>query len=433
MSITTDTVVIGVPPRITKDRFVQILRDANSPATPEAAAAYDVIVQTGVDPAFMLAIFHHESNYGHLGICAVYNTKSPGNTRSTRTGVGTVIQTEKGPFVRYPSWVEGFRDAAFRLVDPSFVYVQEGRTTIRRIIERWAPAEDNNNPNNYTNAVIRDMTAWEVPPVSDHLPIRVSFIPAGNRNRPGYHMVPQGITVHETGNPNAGANAEMHRRFVHNGGGQESVSFHWVVDDREAIQLLPHNENGWHGGDGANGFCNRNTIAIETCVNADGDWNRTLHNLTLLLVKLCKEFGWGVDRIRQHYHCSGKDCPQRLRRSGWNELIANVAARLAAPKDDGMIRFPNNPYEKIIGKPIVVGGGFALRLREVPEHLWLPMFGYPMNNEETFDFGDGYPRTIQRFERVVFGWYPRGSPDGVPPDHPFHVRVMTLNEVRRMS
>jgi N-acetylmuramoyl-L-alanine amidase len=51
------------------------------------------------------------------------------------------------------------------------------------------------------------------------VPFRQSFIPAGNRNRPGYRMAPTYITVHDTGNPNRGANAEMHRQYLNNGGG----------------------------------------------------------------------------------------------------------------------------------------------------------------------------------------------------------------------
>lgn len=40
------------------------------------------------------------------------------------------------------------------------------------------------------------------------------FIPASNGNRPGYALNPTYITIHETANTSAGANAAMHARYV---------------------------------------------------------------------------------------------------------------------------------------------------------------------------------------------------------------------------
>lgn len=173
------------------------------------------------------------------------------------------------------------------------------------------------------------------------LPYRVAHIPRTNPNRPRTPMNaggPRFITVHETGNTRTGANAEMHRRFVsEQQGGPENVSFHLVVDDREAIELLPFTEIGFHAGDGCD---NRGTdfgcfdsIAIETCVNADGHWERTLDNLAALCAKLIREqSSLDPDPLRQHHTWSGKDCPQRIRASGrWNELRTRVAQAGAAP------------------------------------------------------------------------------------------------------
>jgi hypothetical protein len=175
---------------------------------------------------------------------------------------------------------------------------------------------------------------------SSPLAYRVGLIPAGNVNRPRTAMNaggPRFVTVHETGNSRNGANAEMHRVFVRDGGGAENVSFHLVVDDREAIQLLPFNEIGFHAGDGCDSRdadlgC-FDSIAIETCVNADGNWERTKRNLVLLIAKLIRENpSLSADRIRQHNRWSGKDCPQRIRREGtWDALITQVKQELAMP------------------------------------------------------------------------------------------------------
>ena len=325
--VSADTPVVGVSPRISRETFCRVLREAGSPAASECEAGYDAVAGQGVDPTFALAVFKHESNYGKAGICATYGTRNPGNTRSSRTGVGEVIQTERGRFVRYPTWVEGWRDLAYRLVDPTFVYAREGRRTIRAIIERWAPPSDGNDPNAYVRAVVEAMNAWiqEEAAMSQGrtvpselagipgVPFRVALIPARNPNRPGYPMRPAWITVHETANTRPGANAEMHRQFVWNGGGSENVSFHFVVDDREVVQLLPLTENGWHAGDGPDGPGNRTSIAIETCVNSDGDWDRTLQNLAALLAAICRTYGWGTDRIV-------RIAPETGQVTGWIDL-----------------------------------------------------------------------------------------------------------------
>ena len=48
------------------------------------------------------------------------------------------------------------------------------------------------------------------------------------------------------------------------------VSFHFAVDDKEAVQGLPLNRNGWHAGDGSEGTGNRKSIAIEICYSESG-------------------------------------------------------------------------------------------------------------------------------------------------------------------
>lgn len=168
--VTPDTVVVGVDPRdISQAKFLTVQQAASSPAAGAGSQSYHELLEHPVSIAFQLAIFHHESQYGKLGICFDHSTKSPGNTRSTRTGIGEVLQIPgRGPFVRYPNWPEGWRDLAFRLVDPSYVYVKEGRRTIRQIITRFAPEEDNNVPEAYIAAVVRDMNAWreQEPPVA---------------------------------------------------------------------------------------------------------------------------------------------------------------------------------------------------------------------------------------------------------------------------
>ena len=73
------------------------------------------------------------------------------------------------------------------------------------------------------------------------------FIPASNTDtRPGIKMVPKYITIHETDNPNPGADAEAHARLQERGN-DRSASWHLQIDDHEAIQSIPFNEVAWAG------------------------------------------------------------------------------------------------------------------------------------------------------------------------------------------
>lgn len=411
--MTRDTLVVGTLPRVTPERFREVLEANRSPAAPEAEACYWAVARLAVDPLFALAVFRHESSYGRSGISLVYQTKNPGNTRSSRTGVGEVISTERGPFVRYPSWEEGFRDLAFRLVDQEFVYAQRGLRTVAEVIPTWAPASDGNAPEAYIQSVVRTMADFQQDTIG--VPFRVALIPKGNPNRPGYPMRPQWVTVHETGNPRPKADAEAHRAFTHAGGGAENVSFHFVVDDHEVVQLLPLTENGWHAGDGPNGPGNRTSIAIETCVNQDGDWERTKANLTKLLAALCRSYGWGTDRIVQHHRWSGKDCPSRLRAEGsWDRVLAEVGRLLGAAPGPART-FPET------GKSIQFGfRAFWERLER--EGLALLVLGYPVTDELPGIPLDGKPRTVQVFERGVLVW---------EPEHPapWDVHLATIEQV----
>jgi N-acetylmuramoyl-L-alanine amidase len=174
------------------------------------------------------------------------------------------------------------------------------------------------------------------------LTVREAIIPEDNENRPGYAMVPEYVTVHETSNYAAGADAEMHRRFVANGGGSAGVSFHWVVDDKEAIHLVPDDEVAWHAGDGATGTGNRQSVAIETCVNSGSDWSLTRRNLAILTAQLMHRHGIPLVNIVQHNFWSGKNCPLIIRRDG--QWAGQVAATKVAYEAMSQPAVSASPY-----------------------------------------------------------------------------------------
>ncbi|MFZ7893850.1 N-acetylmuramoyl-L-alanine amidase [Bacillus cereus] len=72
------------------------------------------------------------------------------------------------------------------------------------------------------------------------------------------------ITIHETANTAAGANAENSRNIYTDKQlkALSEISWHFTVDDKQIYQHLPTNENRWHAGDG-DGSGNRESIGIE--------------------------------------------------------------------------------------------------------------------------------------------------------------------------
>jgi N-acetylmuramoyl-L-alanine amidase len=166
-------------------------------------------------------------------------------------------------------------------------------------------------------------------------PLEIAITPHG-RNRPAITMPsPSFITVHEVGNQSPGADENMHRNFVHNGGGQWNVSFHFVVGPTKAIQLVPLDEVAWHASDGA-GPGNYDSIAIETI--QIGDFDKTLWHLAWLINEIAtnpdrffhnkpRQWDMSIQRIRQHnfWAPDNKNCPQFIRDRGlWPELMRRV-------------------------------------------------------------------------------------------------------------
>ena len=402
-----DTVVVGkgIAPRISRERFMALIGPIVGRDT--AGTIYDRILELSVDPLFVLAIAWVESKFGNdpRSMTVRYQLFNPGSRRTAVLYKREQVQTEKGPFVRYQDWIEGWTDIAGALSAPGFVYSRENRRTIRAIVERWAPPSENDTPG-YLDAVLRfmrreaDMSASVVLSAEEVKPVRfrVALLAPWAPNYAGYSMEPRWITVHETANTKPGANAEMHRRFVHNGGGPERVSFHFVVDDQEIIQLLPLDVNGWHAGDGVNGEGNRASIGIELCVNQDGNWAKTLDNAARLLAALCQRYRFGVDRIVQHNKWSGKNCPALLRRSGWDGLLWKVNEMLN--RDIPKVRyFPETGC--------TVGHGF---LEFFEQYGGVRVFGFPLTDEVTERVGD-VDRTVQYFEKAVFEYWPENPPE----------------------
>ena len=166
--------------------------------------------------------------------------------------------------------------------------------------------------------------------------IKQEYIPAGRRNRPGRVNPMRFITVHNTGNANAGANAKAHAIYIKSdAAANEPVSWHYTVDDKEIYQHLPDNEDAFHAGDGA-GNGNRQSIGIEICMNCDGDLRKATDNAAELTAMLCARYKIPAENIVQHNRWSGKNCPQTMRGGkpyGWSDFLAKVHSAIAPPAE----------------------------------------------------------------------------------------------------
>jgi hypothetical protein len=113
--------------------------------------------QYGIDDAYTLAIFHHESNYGRTGEARA--SRSPGNLRCLdQAHYGDLATWCRDNYAWFPSWSSGLV-AMYRLLAGP-LYVAGGLTTIERIIERWAPDSDGNDSAAYIAAIRADVAAW---------------------------------------------------------------------------------------------------------------------------------------------------------------------------------------------------------------------------------------------------------------------------------
>lgn len=183
--------------------------------------------------------------------------------------------------------------------------------------------------------------------VSDAVSNRVSF---GRGNPKNY------LTIHQTGNTAAGANAKAHHNLQARSG--IGYGWHWQVDDHEAIQTHDHDFKIWHAGDGR-GKGNTESISIEICVNLDGDYNQSVENGEKLAAMILKEENIDISRMVQHNYWTGKNCPEQIRacKNGicWSHFVEKVRGYLNGSNEPiGWIkdnvgwwyRLPNGSYSK---------------------------------------------------------------------------------------
>ena len=126
------------------------------------------------------------------------------------------------------------------------------------------------------------------------------------------------IVIHDTGNPDAGADAMRNFQYFNTGNRGSSADF--FVDDTQIVRANDYTKNySWHCGDGHGkyGITNGNSVGIEICINSDGDYNKAFDKAVELTKCLMSELGIGTDHVVRHYDASRKDCPATMHGNNW--------------------------------------------------------------------------------------------------------------------
>lgn len=145
----TDAMQVTGPPSLSASFVDAVLSASHSPAVGVGRAVYADSQQFGIDDAYALAFFLHESNMGRAGVAAV--THSWGNI------ICAGYRTCYGRFRSYASWQEGALDW-FRLLARE--YVARGLVTVPQIVAVYAPRSDSNDEAAYVRAVVSAVSAW---------------------------------------------------------------------------------------------------------------------------------------------------------------------------------------------------------------------------------------------------------------------------------
>lgn len=166
----------------------------------------------------------------------------------------------------------------------------------------------------------------------------------------------QYITIHETGNNSKGANAQSHAKLQSNGNAR-AASWHITVDDKEAIRSFHDASICWHSGARYPKLSgNPRSIGIEICVNSDGNYKKTIDNAAAVVASLMKEHGIPIDRVVQHNHWSGKNCPQHLRQNDWGVSWSQFKSKVAASSGNvGTAASPSTPDYSLDGTVLQYG------------------------------------------------------------------------------
>ena len=163
------------------------------------------------------------------------------------------------------------------------------------------------------------------------VPVRQNLCPASRYDiKCPYTRTPTRVVIHNTAN-DAPAENEISYMLSR----PEEISFHYGVDDQEAVQGLPLDRNAWASGDG-HGKGNMEGIHIEICYSLSGGarFAAAEKNAAWLTAQLLRQYGWGVEKVTKHQDYDGKYCPHRTLDLGWGRFVEMVKKDLNTPEEE---------------------------------------------------------------------------------------------------
>ena len=216
--------------------------------------------------------------------------------------------------------------------------------------------------------------------------LRQMLLPSSDHRTFG-SMKPKTVVIHNTANR---ASAENEARYVHSR--RSGVSYHYAVDDKEAIQLMPHTKSGWHAGEGGRTIGGRNGIAIEICYSLDkGDKRYPIaeDNAAHLAAKILLQEGLSIKDLSKHQDWSGKYCPHRmLDNRGWEPFKRKVAKYMEEIKGTSkgeMTMLGNKPVAviSVVNDGDITTGAMA----QILNYLY-PDYNPVITRSGKFDYGN---------------------------------------------
>ncbi len=179
------------------------------------------------------------------------------------------------------------------------------------------------------------------------LPLRTLLL-TDSTNRPGLRDAEQfrirqlkGLVLHWSSITTKGSNARSMRNYFNTAGRTGSV--HYLVDDKEAINIIPPPEIAYHVG--ANNYKpatqklmgntgltpNYTTLGLTYCVNSDANRDKTYQNTIVLTAHLLKQNRLTINDLYRHSDLAGKDCPADFLDDGlWAKFKTDVQQALSS-------------------------------------------------------------------------------------------------------
>ena len=334
---------------VSRDIWARTLKDTGSPLHAMAEEAY---VAAEPHTALCLAMLRVESRFG-----TAFNANSEANKNYLN-----LRPPDGDGFMSFASAVEGLAEWRGRITSLTYkngIYAHT--TTIAELIHIYAPSSDGNNEQQYVRSIETDLQNWQIELEPEEETIMAKFKVVGldteievpvplmhdvislnqPNQRPGIKRALPGFWVqHETGNSNPGADAEMHKNYLHNGalndkGVSQRLSFHFAVDDGAIYQMIPIDEVTWQAADG-DGPGNMSGISCELCINTGIDTAKARHNAEALCAGILKALGMGQASVKRHWdfnECSADrhHCPDQMMNDNyWPAFVANVGTLLGA-------------------------------------------------------------------------------------------------------